>query len=434
MTITMVGTGYVGLVTGACFAEYGVSVRCVDSDERKIALLKDGKIPIYEPGLDDVVRRNVAAGRLTFATDLGEAVRSSELLFIAVGTPQDPHHGRADISAVLAVAREMARHMTAYKLIVSKSTVPVGTGTMIRAAIEQHLPKPVEFSVASNPEFLREGSALEDFMHPDRIVVGVEDERAAELLRELYRPMVNNDHPLVVMDLASSELTKYASNAFLAVKISYINEMARLSEKVGADVTAIARGMGLDQRIGPQFLHPGPGFGGSCFPKDTNAIVATAHEHDVTLHVVEATVAVNVEQILQMVEKIDNAVGGVRGKRIGVLGLAFKPETDDVRESAALKVIRALTERGAIVRAYDPVAIVRAKEQLPDLDCGTDEYDVAKDADALALLTEWNQFRQLDLLRLKSLMRRPVFVDLRNVYDPAEVRAQGFSYASIGRP
>ncbi len=433
MNISIVGTGYVGLVTGTCFAEFGVAVTCVDSDAAKIEGLRAGRIPIYEPGLEAMVERNVRAGRLEFTTDLAGAVRDSLVVFVAVGTPQDPHHGRADLTYVMQVAESVAAHLNDYKVIVTKSTVPVGTGRKIREVIEKHRKGATPFSVASNPEFLREGSAIEDFMRPNRVVIGAEDERAAEILKDLYRPLFLIETPIVVTDLASAELIKYASNAFLAVKISYINEIARLCEAVGADVHAISRGMGLDNRIGRKFLHPGPGYGGSCFPKDTRAIIGTAEEHDVPMRIISAAVAVNDGQCDLMVEKIRKVLGGLKGARLGLLGLSFKPETDDVRESAALKIIDALRRAGAELRAYDPVAMDRARAELPGLVCGADEYDIAAGADALVLATEWNQFRSLDLPRLKTIMKRPVLVDLRNVYTPEDVRAEGFVYECVGR-
>jgi UDPglucose 6-dehydrogenase len=433
MNIAIVGTGYVGLVTGACFAEFGVRVHCVDSDEGKIEALRSCKIPIYEPGLEPIVERNVRSGRLSFSTDLGQAVEECLVIFIAVGTPQDPHHGRADISAVLKVAEEIAEHLRSYKVIVTKSTVPVGTGKQIRELIEKHRENNIPFSVASNPEFLREGSAIEDFMRPNRIVIGAEDEQAAAILKDLYRPLYLIETPILVTDLPSAELIKYASNAFLAVKISYINEIARLCEEVGADVHAIARGMGLDNRIGRKFLHAGPGYGGSCFPKDTRALVETGRQLGVPLRIVQSAIDVNDSQSDWMVEKIVQACGGIEGKTLAFLGLSFKPETDDVRESASLKVIRAVLDRGAKVRAYDPVAMNGARAALEGLDCRANEYEAAEGADGLVLATEWNQFRKLDLKRLKRIMRQPVLIDLRNIYEPAELRDLGFHYTCVGR-
>ena len=433
MNVGIIGTGYVGLVTGACFAEFGVRVHCVDSDEAKVEALRAGHIPIYEPGLETMVERNVRSGRLTFSSDLDRAVDESLVLFIAVGTPQDPHHGRADISAVLAVAGTIADRLSSYKVIVTKSTVPVGTGAKIRELVASRRTGNVPFSVASNPEFLREGSAIEDFMRPNRIVIGTEDEQSAAILKDLYRPLYLIETPFVVTDLASAELIKYASNAFLAVKISYINEMARICEAVGADVHAIARGMGLDHRIGAKFLHPGPGYGGSCFPKDTRAIVETAREQGVGLRIVSAAIEVNETQGDLMVSKIEAACGGLEGRRVAFLGLSFKPQTDDVRESAALKIAGELQRRGSAVCAYDPVAMEAAGRVLPDLDLRSDEYAAAEGADCLVLATEWNQFRSLDLARLRKTMRAPVIVDLRNIYEPAEMRKAGFQYTCVGR-
>ena len=433
MNVGIVGTGYVGLVTGACFAEFGVRVHCVDTDATKVEALRAGRIPIYEPGLEPLVERNVRAGRLTFSSDLDRAVEESLVLFIAVGTPQDPHHGRADISAVLAVAEAIAERLTSYKVLVTKSTVPVGTGQKIRELVTARRKGSVPFSVASNPEFLREGSAIEDFMRPNRVVIGTEDEQAAAILKDLYRPLYLIETPFVVTDLASAELIKYASNAFLAVKISYINEMARICEAVGADVHSIARGMGLDQRIGSKFLHPGPGYGGSCFPKDTRALVETAREAGAPLRLVSAAIDVNEGQADLMVEKIQRACGGLEGRRIAMLGLSFKPQTDDVRESAALKIAEALKRHGAAVRAYDPVAMEATRRVAPGIELCADEYAAAEGADALILATEWNQFRSLDLARLKKTMREPVIVDLRNVYEPGDMKRAGFRYACVGR-
>ena len=433
MNVAMVGTGYVGLVTGACFAEFGMNVHCVDSDASKIAMLNRGEIPIYEPGLDSLVERNVKAGRLTFSSDLARAVKESLAVFIAVGTPQDAHHGRADLSFVFAVAEQIADAMNGYKVIVTKSTVPVGTGARVKAIVAERTKGKHPFSVASNPEFLREGSAIEDFMRPNRVVIGAEDEQAIAILSDLYRPLYLIETPIVVTKLASAELIKYASNAFLAIKISFINEIADLCEKVGADVHAIARGMGLDNRIGRKFLHPGPGYGGSCFPKDTRALLETAREHGAEVKTVSAAVAVNDVRPSKMVGKIREQVETIRGAKIGLLGLAFKPNTDDLRESAPIAIARELIEGGATVRAYDPVGMPGARAMGLEAVFCDNEYDAATGVDALVLATEWNQFRSLDLDRLKSLMRKPVIVDLRNIYEPAEVRGRGFRYTGIGR-
>ena len=433
MNVAIVGTGYVGLVTGACFAEFGMNVHCVDSDATKIARLNKGEIPIYEPGLDTLVERNAKAGRLTFSTDLDRAVRESLVVFIAVGTPQDSHHGRADLSYVVAVAEQIAGALNGYKVVVTKSTVPVGTGARIKGIILERSKGAHPFSVASNPEFLREGSAIEDFMRPNRVVIGAEEPQAIAILKDLYRPLYLIETPVVVTDIVSAELIKYAANAFLSVKISFINEMADLCEKVGADVHAIAKGMGLDNRIGRKFLHPGPGYGGSCFPKDTRAILETGRDHGQELRVISAAVAVNDGRPAQMVEKIRAAAGGLKGSVVGLLGLSFKPNTDDLRESASIAIAEALRREGATVRAYDPVGMRGAKAQKLDVAFCENEYDAAAGTDVLVLATEWNQFRSLDFDRLKKTMKKPLIVDLRNVYDPSEVQARGFHYVGVGR-
>jgi UDPglucose 6-dehydrogenase len=432
MNIAVVGSGYVGLVTGACFAEFGVHVTCVDNDEAKIERLLQGEIPIYEPGLRRLVERNTAAGRLEFTTDLGRAVRENLVVMIAVGTPQDPH-GRADLRYVFEVAEEVATHLNAYKVIVTKSTVPVGTGSRLREFILEKSGGKTPFSVASNPEFLREGSAIEDFIRPNRVVIGADDEQAAAILEDLYRPLYLIETPIVTTSIAAAELVKYASNAFLAVKISYINEVADLCEKVGADVHDVARGMGLDRRIGRLFLHPGPGFGGSCFPKDTRAMLATGAEHDSPLRIVRSAVEVNDERAGLMLRKIEETAAGVAGKTVALLGLSFKPNTDDLRESPALKIADALLEGGARLRCYDPVAMEAARDARSDLVYAEDEYDACRGADLLVLATEWNQFRNLNLERIKELLKAPVMVDLRNVYEPEEMRRLGFTYTGVGR-
>jgi UDPglucose 6-dehydrogenase len=434
MNIAIAGTGYVGLVTGACFAEFGMNVQCVDADASKVERLRKGEIPIYEPGLDMLVERNVRAGRLHFSGDLAAAVADSLVVFIAVGTPQDAH-SRADLTFVMQAAGQIADALNGYKVVVTKSTVPVGTGARVRALMAERSGGRQPFSVASNPEFLREGSAIEDFMRPNRVVIGAEDPQAIAILRDLYRPLYLIETPIVVTDLATAELIKYASNAFLAVKISFINEMADLCEKVGADVHAIAKGMGLDQRIGSKFLHPGPGYGGSCFPKDTRAIVESARERGQSLRIISAAVAYNDDRPEQMVAKIAQHLGGdLKGATIGILGLSFKPNTDDIRESAAVSIAASLGKAGARVRAFDPVAMPNARRDGLQVEYCENEYDAAKGADALVIATEWNQFRSLELDRLKSTMKRPVLVDLRNIYHPAEVRAKGFAYACVGRP
>ncbi|MBP7148395.1 MAG: UDP-glucose/GDP-mannose dehydrogenase family protein [Acidobacteria bacterium] len=433
MNIAVIGSGYVGLVTGACFAEFGTKVTCVDSDERKVQALQRGEIPIYEPGLDLLVSRNTAAGRLSFTGDIGAAVRENLVIFICVGTPQDPH-GRADVSSVMSVAGTIAEHLDGYKVIVTKSTVPVGTGDKVEALIRERTGGKHPFSVASNPEFLREGAAIEDFMRPNRVVIGIEDQTAAAILQDLYRPLYLIETPIVSTRRRAAELVKYASNAFLAVKISYINEIADLCEKVGVDVHDVARGMGLDQRIGRKFLHPGPGFGGSCFPKDTHAILATAEEHGTDLNIIQAAVDVNRRRPVQMVEKIRAALGGeLAGRTVGMLGLAFKPNTDDVRESAAVIIASELAAAGARVQAYDPAALETARAAgYEGLAC-PDEYAACEGADALVIATEWNQFRNLDLERIKRLLKAPVVVDLRNVYEPEDMARRGFHYTAVGR-
>ncbi len=436
MNVCMIGAGYVGLVSGACFAEFGVQVVCADNDEAKVAALQSGKIPIYEPGLDGLVERNVREGRLSFTTDTAEAVKSSLVVFIAVSTPSCPD-GSTDLRTVEAVAREIGRSMDGYKVIVTKSTVPVGTSAKVRGWIEEELAaagRKVRFSIASNPEFLREGAAIGDFMRPDRVVIGTEDVEATAILGDLYRPLYLIEAPVLMTDIPTAELTKYAANAFLATKISFINEMANLCEKVGADVHSIARGIGLDRRIGSKFLHAGPGFGGSCFPKDTRSVAHFAREIGENLDIVESVIRVNERQRERMIEKIVAALDGdVDGKTIGVLGLSFKPETDDMRDAPSLDIIRGLEKRGAQIRAYDPQAMREASKLLPDLVTCGDSYEACSGADALVLITEWNQFRMLDLARIKSLLRQPVIVDLRNVYEPGPMQEAGFRYFCVGR-
>jgi UDPglucose 6-dehydrogenase len=436
MNVCVVGTGYVGLVTGACFAEFGVQVVCADKDAAKIAALQKGEIPIYEPGLQDVVERNLRAGRLSFTTDTAEAVRASLVVFIAVSTPAMPD-GSTDLSAVEAVAREIGTVIDGYKVIVTKSTVPVGTSSRVRSWVAEEMKRMGEsrrFSVASNPEFLREGAAISDFMRPDRVVIGTEDEQAVAILKDLYRPLYLNETPIVLTDVPTAELTKYAANALLATKISFINEFANLCERVGADVQAVARAIGLDRRIGPKFLHAGPGFGGSCFPKDTRSVAHFAGQHGERLEVVEAVIRVNQRQRERMVEKIVDALGGeAQGKTVGVLGLSFKPETDDMRDAPSIDIIQGMLERGAKVRAFDPEAMPAARPLLPDITLCEDAYAVCANADALVIITEWNLFRMLDLERVKVLLRSPTIVDLRNVYKPEPVRAAGFHYVGVGR-
>jgi UDPglucose 6-dehydrogenase len=435
MNIAVVGTGYVGLVTGACFSEFGNHVICVDNDAKKIAMLERNVMPIYEPGLDALVERNVKAGRLEFTTDLKQAVERALVVFIAVGTPQG-NDGRADLSYVREVARAVAENLNAYKVVVTKSTVPAGTGTTIREIIEKNRKEAHPFSVASNPEFLREGSAIEDFLRPNRVVIGCEDEMSAAIMKDLYRPLYLIETPVVVTNVVTAEVIKYASNAFLATKISFINEMADVCEKVGADVHDVARGMGLDQRIGRKFLHPGPGYGGSCFPKDTRAILELARDHDVPLKIVEAVIEVNDGRIATSLAKIRRALGGsFKGKTVGLLGLTFKPNTDDLRESPAMAILDGMLAEGAKVHAYDPIGMPIAAETPRDgVRYCDDEYQAATGTDALVVATEWNQFRALDAERLRATLRTPVLVDLRNVYEPETMRAKGFEYSCIGRP
>jgi UDPglucose 6-dehydrogenase len=428
----MVGTGYVGLVSGACFADFGMNVVCVDKDADKIAALQRGEIPIYEPGLDAVVSRNERAGRLRFTTDLKTAIEESLAIFIAVGTPPRPD-GSPDLTFVRQVAEAIALHMNGYKVVVTKSTVPTGTGKMIEQILREKNGRH-EFSVASNPEFLREGSAVADFLRPDRVVIGANDERAVEVLKEVYSPLYLIETPFLITDVVSAELIKYASNGFLAVKISFINEVARLCELMGADVHDVAKGMGLDRRIGAKFLHPGPGFGGSCFPKDTAAVADLARQQGYEFRIIEATMRVNAETKARMIEKIAAAAGPLQGKTAAVLGLSFKPETDDIRESPALSVVADLERAGAAVRAFDPAAMPASKALFPKIHYARDAYDCAEGADFVVLATEWNEFRALDLPRLASRMKRPVMIDLRNVYEPREMRAAGWRYEGVGRP
>ncbi|MDW8444482.1 MAG: UDP-glucose/GDP-mannose dehydrogenase family protein [Acetobacteraceae bacterium] len=435
MHIAMIGAGYVGLVSGACFAEFGIDVSVVDKDERKIAALKDGRIPIFEPGLEELVKSNVEDGRLHFTTDTAEAVDKAEAVFIAVGTPSRRGDGHADLSYVFAAAREVCQALTGPTVLVTKSTVPVGTGRKV-AALAQELRPELDIAVASNPEFLREGSAIGDFMRPDRVVIGTESDRARAVLKRLYRPLYLIETPIVFTGLETAELIKYAANAFLATKITFINEIADLCEKVGADVHDVAKGIGLDGRIGRKFLHPGPGFGGSCFPKDTLALVRTAQDAGSPLRIVETVVAVNDARKAAMSERVIAACGGsVAGKVIAVLGLTFKPETDDMRESPSLAIVPRLIEAGATIRAYDPEGMEQARPLLPPavVYC-RDAYDAATGADALVVITEWNAFRAIPPARLAAAMRGRVVVDLRNIFDPAAMREAGFRYSSIGRP
>ncbi|MCZ4089844.1 MULTISPECIES: UDP-glucose 6-dehydrogenase [Sinorhizobium] len=436
MKITMIGAGYVGLVSGVCFADFGHDVICLDKDERKIEALKQGQIPIFEPGLDHLVASNVASGRLSFTTDLKSAVAESDVIFIAVGTPSRRGDGHADLSYVHAASREIASNLTGFTVVVTKSTVPVGTGDEVERIIRETNPE-ADVAVVSNPEFLREGAAIEDFKRPDRIVVGLNgnDQRAREVMTEVYRPLYLNQAPLVFTTRRTSELIKYAGNAFLAMKITFINEMADLCEKVGADVQDVARGIGLDGRIGSKFLHAGPGYGGSCFPKDTLALVKTAQDYDSPVRLVETTVAINDNRKRAMGRKVITAAGGdVRGRKIAVLGLTFKPNTDDMRDSPAIAIVQTLQDAGAKVTGYDPEGVENARKLIEGLDYAADPYDAAADADALVIVTEWNEFRALDFARLKTVMKTPLLVDLRNIYRRDEVARHGFGYASIGRP
>jgi len=433
MRIAMIGTGYVGLVSGACFSEFGIDVTCVDMDERKIASLKKGEIPIYEPGLDELVVANAKAGRLQFTTNLAEGVADADAVFIAVGTPSRRGDGHADLSYVFAAAEQIANAMNGYTVIVTKSTVPVGTGKKVEKIIRDARPD-AEFDVVSNPEFLREGSAIEDFMRPDRVVIGTLSERAQEVMRALYRPLSLIETPILFTRRETAELVKYATNAFLATKITFINEIADLCEKVGADVHDVARGIGLDGRIGRKFLHPGPGYGGSCFPKDTLALVRTAQEFGSEVRIVDSVVGVNAERKKRMADRVVAACeGDVKGKVVAVLGTTFKPNTDDMRESPSLDIIASLQAQGATIQAYDPAGMEEAKKLLSDVTWCEGTYEAIDGADAIVLVTEWNEFRSLDLDRVKTLMKRPVMVDLRNVYDPATMIGAGFVYKSIGR-
>ena len=434
MKIAMIGTGYVGLVSGACFAEFGPDVTCVDVDAAKIKRLLNGEIPIYEPGLHDLVAKGIQNGRLSFTTDLAHAVSEADAVFIAVGTPSRRGDGHADLRYVEAAAIEVAKSLNGYTVVVTKSTVPVGTGRRVAELIRGANPT-AEFDVASNPEFLREGSAIGDFMRPDRVVIGAETDRARAVMQALYRPLYLMETPVVMTTLETAELTKYAANAFLATKITFINEMADLCEKVGANVQDVARGMGLDGRIGKKFLHAGPGYGGSCFPKDTIALVRTAQEYGSPARLVETVVQVNDTRKGAMASRVIAACGGsVRGKTVGVLGVAFKPNTDDMRDAPSMAIVPALQDAGATVRAYDPAAMHEAGPLLPGVQWCTDAYDAAVGADVLVIITEWNEFRALDLDRVGASMTQKVLVDLRNVYRAEDVRAQGFRYTSIGRP
>src|SRR5437763_796540 len=432
MHIAVIGAGYVGLVTGACFAEFGVDVTCVDIDAEKIARLSDGIIPIYEPGLEQLVAKNTQAGRLHFTSNLKAAVEQALVIFLAVGTPPR-EDGSADLTYVETATRSIAEYMNGYKVIVTKSTVPVGTGERLRQLIREHQKGRDNFGIVSNPEFLREGAAIDDFMRPDRVVIGSHDEEAIAIIKDLYRPLYLIETPFVIISLEAAELTKYAANAFLATKISFINEIANLCDRIGCDVHDVARAMGMDGRIGRKFLHPGPGFGGSCFPKDTRSLVSVAREYGTDSLIVEAVIEVNERQRAAMIPKIEKLTGNLKGKTIAVLGLSFKPETNDMRDAPSVDIIRGLTERGAIIRAYDPVAMKEAIKVLPDIMYVEDEYTAVEGADVLGFMTEWKQLRALDMQRIHTLMRAPRIADLRNIYEPDDMRELGFDYIGVGR-
>jgi len=432
MHIAVIGSGYVGLVTGACFAEFGVDVTCVDVDAEKIERLKNGVMPIYEPGLEQLVAKNTQAGRLRFTTNVAEAVEQALVIFLAVGTPPK-EDGSPDLSFVEAAAASIADHMHDYKVIVTKSTVPIGTGEHIRSLVNERKKSRANFGVVSNPEFLREGAAINDFMRPDRVVIGSRDEEAIAIMKDLYRPLYLIEAPFVITSLEAAELTKYAANAFLATKVSFINEIANLCEKIGCDVHDVARGIGMDKRIGSKFLHPGPGFGGSCFPKDTRALATVAHQFGLDSLIVDAVIEVNKRQGEEMLVKIRKLVGDLKGKKIAVLGLAFKPETDDMREAPSIAIIRGVIADGAAVHAYDPVAMAEAKKLMPEVSYADDEYAAVMGAEALIFVTEWNQFRALDMRRIHELMAKPRIADLRNICDPEDMREMGFEYVGVGR-
>ncbi|MBU0482004.1 MAG: UDP-glucose/GDP-mannose dehydrogenase family protein [Proteobacteria bacterium] len=434
MNITIIGAGYVGLVTGACLSEFGHQVCCLDLDKRRIECLNKKEIPIYEPGLDSLVAKNISDRRLIFTADLKKSMEQVDAVFIAVGTPSHRRgDGYADLTYIYQAAKDIAIHIKSYTVVIDKSTVPVGTARQVARLIREVNPE-ADFDVVSNPEFLREGAAINDFMRPDRVVIGSDSDRATNILKEIYNPLYLISTPFVITTPETAELVKYAANAFLAIKISFINEMANICESVGADVKDLAKGVGLDGRIGSKFLHPGPGYGGSCFPKDTKALLRTAQEFGETARLVEAAIEINSAQKARMVKKIKDALGGdVAGKTIGVLGLTFKPETDDLRESPALTIMSALVEKGARIIAFDPQGMKEASRLFPEFHYAKNAYDVCKKADAVVLMTEWNQFRALDLGRIKSLMKSPIFVDLRNVYEPGKMRSLGFKYSSVGR-
>jgi UDPglucose 6-dehydrogenase len=432
MHIGIVGAGYVGLVIGACFAEFGLFVTCIDRDEKKIRALRKGFVPFYEPGLQELIKRNLEQGRLAFTTKIEKTVESSLVLFIAVGTPRRGD-GSADLRYVEQVANKIAQQIDGYKVIVMKSTVPVGTGKELRRIISRNLKEQIDFDIVSNPEFLREGSAIEDFMRPNRVVIGANSQQAIAIMKDLYKPLYLIETPFVITNIETAELIKYASNSFLATKVSFINEMACLCEKVGADVHMVAKGMGLDKRIGPKFLHPGPGYGGSCLPKDTDALLKLAERHDIELGIVEAVMKANERQREFMVKKIKDKMGVLKGKTIAVLGLSFKPNTDDIREAPSLFIIKRLIKENVYIKAYDPVSMKEAHKIIPTIKYCKNSYDTVNDANALIIVTEWNQFRNLDLDRIKKLLKEPYFFDLRNVYDPNRLKEKGFRYFCVGR-
>ncbi len=433
MKICVVGSGYVGLVTGACLADFGINVVGVDKDAGKVEALSRGEIPIFEPGLDVLVNKNMREGRLEFTTDLGPAIEAASGIFIAVGTPSAAD-GSADLTFVREVARAIGQHLNGYKVVITKSTVPTGTGQMVEQIIREVAGDHQDFAVVSNPEFLREGSAIDDFMHPDRVVVGTRDQRAIDLMLDIYSPLRVADVPFVITDVESAELIKYASNGFLATKISFINEVAALCEALGADVEVVARGMGLDNRIGPKFLSAGPGFGGSCFPKDTRAVAHIGRQQGIPFQIIEAVLAANVATQERMIRRIEMAMGGLEGRRLGVLGLTFKPDTDDTRESPAIAVVEGLLERGATIQAFDPAAMPACREMWPQVTFADNAYDAVEGTEAAIILTEWNQFRKLELDRLRKILARPLVIDLRNIYEPADMVAAGLDYISVGRP
>lgn len=432
MNICVVGTGYVGLVTGTCLAEFGMNLICIDNDTQKIDILKQGRIPIYEPNLEALVHKNMREGRLRFSSNIEEGVKSSLVIFIAVGTPSN-EDGSADLRFVEEVAKEIARCMEGYKVVVMKSTVPVGTARWLKGFIQTHLERPIPFDIVSNPEFLREGSAVEDFLRPDRVIIGAESEQAVAIMKDIYSALYLIETPFVITNLETAEMIKYATNAFLATKVTFINEVANLCERVGADVHHVAKAMGLDGRIGRKFLHPGPGYGGSCFPKDTMALLKLAYEKGYQFRILSSVIEANEKQKERMVEKIREMVGDLQGKTIGVLGLSFKPNTSDIRESSAIAIIKRLLAMGARVKAFDPAAMKESEAILPEVLYGKDPYEVAEGADALVLITEWNQFRRLDLQRIKTSLKQPIFIDLRNVYDPQQMKRLGFHYCGVGR-